>query len=156
MQSVGVVTAWDYPQPFIQALTVTRSDLDAYGHTNNTSYVRWCEQVAWEHSKSVGLGMEEYRALDRAIAIRHSEYDYEAPSYLNDALLAATWVVSSDGKLRLRRCFQICRLTDGLTILRGLWDVVCIELSTGRPRRLPGAFLDAYVALASNYNSQQP
>jgi acyl-CoA thioester hydrolase len=30
-------------------------------------------------------------------------------------------------------------------VLRGRWDLVCIELSSGRPRRMPAEFLDTYM-----------
>jgi acyl-CoA thioester hydrolase len=32
-------------------------------------------------------------------------------------------------------------------VLRGRWDLVCIELSSGRPRRMPREFLDAYMTV---------
>jgi acyl-CoA thioester hydrolase len=32
-------------------------------------------------------------------------------------------------------------------VLRGRWDLVCIELSSGRPRRMPQEFLDAYMTV---------
>ena len=35
---------------------------------------------------------------------------------------------------------------DGSTVLRGRWDLVCIELSTGRPRRMPPEFVQVYGA----------
>jgi len=44
------------------------------------------------------------------------------------------------------RRFQLMRERDGATVLRGRWDLVCIELSTGRPRRMPQEFLEAYMA----------
>ena len=69
-------TSWDRPQPFTLAARVGAEDIDGLEHTNNTVYVKWCEQVAWLHSVSLGLDLERYRELDRAMAITHSEYDY--------------------------------------------------------------------------------
>ena len=58
--------------------------------------------------------------------------------------MTATWIIDWDGKLTMRRRFQIIRPSDGATVLRGLVRFVCIELSSGRPRRLPAAFLEGY------------
>jgi acyl-CoA thioester hydrolase len=53
--------------------------------------------------------------------------------------------VGGDGKLSMERRFQLVRDSDGATVLRGRWDLVCIELSSGRPRRMPAEFLDTYM-----------
>lgn len=136
---------WDYPNPFTMPITPEFGDIDGLNHTNNAVYVRWCEEVAWAHSQSLGLGLEDYRRLDRAMAIRRGEYDYLLPSFQGDALLLGTWLTSSDKKLTLERRFQLIRPKDRATILRGRWDLVCIEMSSGRPRRLPREFCEGYL-----------
>jgi acyl-CoA thioester hydrolase len=45
----------------------------------------------------------------------------------------------------MERRFQLVRDSDGATVLRGRWDLVCIELSSGRPRRMPAEFLGTYM-----------
>ena len=42
------------------------------------------------------------------------------------------------------RRFQVIRLNDGATLLRGAMRFACIEISTGKPRRLPREFIDGY------------
>ena len=42
------------------------------------------------------------------------------------------------------RHFQVIRIDDGVTLLRGGMRFACIELSSGRPRRMPQAFIDGY------------
>jgi acyl-CoA thioester hydrolase len=122
------------------------ADIDGLNHTNNAVYVQWCEKVAWAHSESLGLALADYRRLDRAMAIRHGAYDYLLPTAPGDAMVLATWLVASDGKLTMRRAFQLVRERDAATVLRGHWDLVCIELSSGRPRRMPPEFADAYLS----------
>jgi len=138
---------WDFPQPFILAVTPHAGDIDGLNHTNNAVYVRWCEQAGWAHSHSLGLSLDDYRRLDRAMAIRRGEYDYLLPTFVGESLRLATWLVGGDGKLSMERRFQLVRDSDGATVLRGRWDLVCIELSSGRPRRMPAAFLDTYMPL---------
>jgi len=141
----GLDLSWDYPQPFLLSLAPGADDIDGLNHTNNAVYVRWCEQIGWAHSESLGLGLADYRRLDRAMAIRRGEYDYILPTSLGEALTLATWLVGGDGKLSMERRFQLVRAGDGATVLRGRWELVCIDISGGRPRRMPAEFIDTYM-----------
>jgi acyl-CoA thioester hydrolase len=44
----------------------------------------------------------------------------------------------------MARRFQVIRLDDGATLLRGAMRFACIEISSGRPRRLPKEFIEGY------------
>lgn len=148
-QSVGQLD-WDYPNPFTRTLRPGADEIDGLNHTNNAVYVRWCETIGWAHSAALGLSLADYERLDRAMAIRRGEYDYLLPSFLDEELLLATWLTASDGRITLERRFQMIRLSDRATILRGRWELVCIQLATGRPRRMPVEFSAAYLpALAA-------
>jgi acyl-CoA thioester hydrolase len=137
---------WDAPHPFTLALKPGSADIDGLNHTNNAVYVRWCEQIGWAHSEALGLGIADYRRLDRAMAIRRGTYDYLLPTFDGEALTLATWLSGGDGKLTLERHFQLVRDSDQATVLRGHWDLVCIDMSSGRARRMPPEFLAAYLA----------
>ncbi|ABD86717.1 acyl-CoA thioesterase [Rhodopseudomonas palustris] len=137
--------AWDYPAPFTLPVQPEAADIDGLGHTNNAVYVRWCEAIGWAHSEALGLGLINWQKLDRAVAIRRGEYDYLLPSAQGDALTLGTWITASDGKLTMERRFQLIRPRDGAIIMRGRWQMVCIEISSGRPRRLPPEFLQIYM-----------
>jgi acyl-CoA thioester hydrolase len=136
---------WDYPQPFTVPATPRGDDIDGLNHTNNAVYVRWCEKIGWAHSEALGLSLLDYRRLDRAMAIRRGEYDYLLPTSLHEELVVGTWLLASDGKLTLERRFQVIRQRDQATVLRGRWDLVCIELSSGRVRRMPTEFCQVYL-----------
>lgn len=138
--------AWDFPQAFTLSVVPRGEDIDGLNHTNNAVYVRWCEMVAWAHSEALGLSLADYRRLDRAMAIRRGEYDYLLPTLLDERLTLATWLLTSDGKLTMERRFQLVRDRDQATILRGRWNLVCIELSSGQVRRMPAEFLQVYRA----------
>ena len=137
---------WDHPHPFTLPVTPLAADIDGLNHTNNAVYVQWCERIGWAHSEALGLSLLDYQRLDRAMAIRRGEYDYLLPTVLGDDLTLATWLSASDGKLTMERRFQLIRNRDQATVLRGRWDLVCIELSTGRPRRMPAEFCEVYLA----------
>jgi acyl-CoA thioester hydrolase len=141
---------WDHPNPFTLPLVPAAEDIDGLNHTNNGTYVRWCEKIAWAHSGELGLCIADYLRLDRAMAIRRGEYDYLLPTQLDDRLTLATWLFAGDGKLTLERRFQLIRDEDRATVLRGRWALVCIEVSSGRARRMPPEFIQAYVLSVGN------
>lgn len=136
---------WDHPQPYTMTLSPAVGDIDGLDHTNNAVYVQWCEKIGWAHSEALGLALADYRRLDRAMAIRRAEYEYILPTAAGDALQLATWLYATDGKLAMERRFQLVRASDGATVLRGRWDLVCIEISSGRARRMPAEFCDVYL-----------
>ncbi|XHS76835.1 acyl-CoA thioesterase [Burkholderiaceae bacterium UC74_6] len=140
---------WDLPDPFILPVTPEGPDIDGLDHTNNAVYVKWCELAGWAHSEALGLSMADYHRLDRAMAIRRGAYDYLLPSFLGERLLLGTWLVNGDGKLSMQRQFQLLRESDGATLMRGVWDLVCIEISSGKPKRMPPEFTAVYQTVSA-------
>jgi acyl-CoA thioester hydrolase len=135
---------WDHPNPHTLRTRVAPADIDGLNHTNNAVYVKWCEQVAWAHSVELGLDLARYQTLDRAMAITRSEYHYLQSSREGEEVAVATWIVDWDKKLTMARRFQVIRIEDGVTLLRASMRFACIELSTGKPRRLPKEFIEGY------------
>lgn len=135
---------WDLQNPFIDNVLVQTEDIDELGHANNAVYVRWLERCAWQHSQSLGLGLPEYQQLNRAMVVVRHEIDYLAAAYVDERLQMATWIVSWDSKLRMTRRFQLIRPDDGVTLLRAHTTFACVELSSGRPRRMPAEFVEGY------------
>lgn len=136
--------SWDLPEPYTQTLTVSANDIDGLGHTNNACYVVWCEACAWAHSQTLGLTVADYQRLNRGVAIQRAEYHYSQPSFADDQLLIGTWLTGCDNRLRLERRFQIRRQDDGVTVLRGQWLLIGINMQTGKPARFPAEFIASY------------
>lgn len=136
--------SWSLPDPFVIDILVQPEDIDGLGHANNAVYVSWLERCAWRHSQSLGLDLAEYRRLDRAMAVVRHEVEYLASAYEGDQLQLATWIVESDQRLKMTRQFQLRRPADDLTLLRAQTTFVCIELSTGKPKRMPVEFVEGY------------
>ena len=135
---------WDFPQPFTLPVSPSVNDIDGLNHTNNAVYVQWWEKIGWAHSEALGLKLTDYQRLDRAMAIRRGEYDYLLPTLLDDKLTLGTWLLARDGKLQMERRFQLIRDRDQTTVLRGRWELICIEISSGRARRIPPEFDRVY------------
>jgi acyl-CoA thioester hydrolase len=139
-----VSDGWDYADPYTRRPRVSASDIDELEHTNNTVYVRWCEEAAWAHSAALGMDIADYRRLDRAMAVVEGRYRYLQASYLDDKIETATWITHWDQRLIMTRHFQVRRVADTTTLLRGEVKFACIAISSGKPRRLPPEFIASY------------
>ena len=54
----------------------------------------------------------------------------------------------------MAREFQVIRLDDGATLLRGAMRFACIALSSGKPKRLPKEFIEGYGPAVLNETSR--
>ncbi len=131
---------WDVPSPFVETVTVGPADVDRFGHANNVVYLSWLERVAWAHSRSLGLDFDAYIALGAGCVARRHELDYLAATYAGDRLWLATWVHENDFRVSMWRRYQIVRAADRKTVMRGQTHWVCVDLKTGRPKRMPREF----------------
>ena len=137
---------WMHPSPFVSEWHIEGEHIDHYNHVNNVAYVRQLEVVAWQHSNSLGLTIDEYQSIDRGMAISRHEIDYLASALLGDTLHCATWIVECDKRLKLARHFQFVRASDKTTMLKARTEFVCIALSSGKPKRMPERFSSVYGA----------
>ncbi|TPV60722.1 acyl-CoA thioesterase [Aestuariibacter sp. GS-14] len=138
------ISPWQYPNPFVVTWKIQEQDIDHYQHVNNVAYLSQQENVAWQHSRSLGLSFEHYKELDRAMVIVRHELDYVKPAFRDDELHCATWIVACDGRLQLTREFQYIRASTGDTLYRGKTRFICVKLSSGQPARMPRPFADIY------------
>jgi len=139
---------WDLPSPYVHAVDALDADIDGYGHVNNAVYLRWLDQAAWSHSTALGLDAGTCIAGGKSMAVWRTQVNYLAPAFAGDRLQVGTWIIGNDGRLRVSRRFQVRRASDGACLLRALIHYVCIELSSGRARRMPEAFVAGYAVRA--------
>jgi acyl-CoA thioester hydrolase len=137
-------TLWDHPDPFVLEVTAGKEDLDSYEHVNNVVYIRWLERCAWAHSAAVGFPESRCVALARGMAVRTIHVHYLAACYAGDRILVGNWICRSDGRLRVSRRYQLINPDKATTVMRGEVDFVCMNLSNGRPVRMPAEMAEAY------------
>jgi acyl-CoA thioester hydrolase len=140
------MNGWDLPNPFIHERVAARGEIDGYGHVNNAVYVVWLDECAWAHSIVRGIPPELCQSLNRGMAVWRTQINYLKAALEGDEILVGTWPVLNDNRLRIDRRFQVRRKSDGETLLRALIHYVCIDLQTGRAKRMPPEFTKYYVA----------
>ncbi|HQV23075.1 MAG TPA: thioesterase family protein [Agitococcus sp.] len=136
---------WLVATPFIMKVLVEPKHQDDFGHTNNVVYLQWLEQVAWQHSASLGLDIATYYRLGCGCVVRKHELNYCLPSYVGDELAIGTWISANDAKLSTVRSYQVVRLQDQKTILTAHTQFVTVDMKTGKPKRMPPEFIQAYL-----------
>jgi acyl-CoA thioester hydrolase len=136
---------FDHPAAHVVELAVQPEDIDAYEHVNNAVYLSWLDCAAWSHSAALGVPLGQCLALRRGMAAQRIEIEYLRAAVRGDVVRTATWIASTDGRLRAERRFEIQRVADGETLARARIDYVCINLDSGRAVRMPESFARAYV-----------
>src|SRR5213080_584058 len=113
-------------------VSVLPGDIDEQNHVNNTVYLRWVQDVATAHWKT--LASAESQAVIGWIVLRH-EIDYKMPASLGDEIVLRTWVGKAS-RLKFERFTEIRRKIDNVLLAqaRTLW--VPVDSRTGKPTRV--------------------
>ena len=111
---------------------VLPADIDEQNHVNNTVYLRWIQDIATAHWKS--LAGTEAQAAIGWVVLRH-EIDYRSPAAAGDEIVLRTWVGQAS-RLKFERFTEIHRRIDKqlLAQARTLW--VPVDVRTGKPTRV--------------------
>ena len=117
---------------FEMIVPVLPGDIDEQNHVNNTVYLRWVQDVATAHWRSVAS--PKAQETIGWVVLRH-EIDYKGPATLGDEVVLRTWVGKAT-RLTFERFTEVRRNRDGrlLSEARTLWCP--IDVQTGRPVRV--------------------
>lgn len=130
---------------FILATEVGEDDIDMLGHASNIAYLRWVQDVAVAHSATVGLDMEGYSQLGAVFVVRRHEIDYLRPVLRGDRLELRTWIDSASAA-KCKRATEIVKTgtADSVVVARAMTTWGFVELTTGRPTRIPDSVRIAF------------
>jgi acyl-CoA thioester hydrolase len=128
---------------YTHAFTVPESAIDVNGHVSNIEYVRWMQDAATAHTASEGWTLDRYRESRAVWVARTHTIDYLKPAFAGDRLEYHTWIASVKD-CQSRRKYLVTRAGDRLLVARAetLW--ICVDPDTGRPKRVPEAFVSAF------------
>ncbi len=119
-------------ETFEISFSVAPDDIDTLNHVSNIVYVRWVQEVAVAHWQAIASAQSQDAVV--WVVLRH-EIDYKAPAFLNDEIIARTWVGEASG-ITFERHTEIFRRPD-LKLLARARTVWCpINTATGKPTRV--------------------
>jgi acyl-CoA thioester hydrolase len=110
-------------------ITVAPEDIDELNHVNNIVYLRYVQDAAVGHWKTVP---QEIASQIIWMARRH-EIDYLKQAFLGEALVAKTWVDDFMGVKSIRHC-EIMRGEEVLA--RSITHWISLDAQTLRPKRI--------------------
>lgn len=128
---------------FEHTYVVTEADIDAIGHASNIAYVRWVQDVAIAHSEAVGLDWPAYQKMGCCFVVRRHEIDYLRAVGVRERLRVRTWISDVKAASCLRHT-ELRREGDGVEVARGVTRWAFVDLTTGRPMRIPPSVRESF------------
>ena len=117
------------PYIFHLPIKVVPEDIDELNHVNNIVYLRYVQDAAIGHWKTVP---QEIASQIIWVARRH-EIDYLKPAFLGEELVVKTWVDNFVGVKSIRHC-EVMRGEEVLA--RSLTHWIALDAQTFRPKRI--------------------
>jgi acyl-CoA thioester hydrolase len=115
-------------------------ECDAFGHLNNTNYLRYMEEAAFDASAAAGYDKKRYAQMERIWLVHQNEVEYLSPLVYNDEVWVRTWVADFR-RATSRRMYEFTTLNEAgniqALIARGFTDWVFMNTRTRRPAAVP-------------------
>jgi acyl-CoA thioester hydrolase len=128
---------------FSKRFAVPADAIDMQGHVSNLAYVEWMQDVAIEHSATVGWPMRRYLELGAAWVVRSHFIEYFRPAFAEEILGVHTWVPRFDQRSTPRK-YLFVRDGDRAEVAQAETIWVFVDMATGRRRAIPPDLLEAF------------
>jgi acyl-CoA thioester hydrolase len=132
-------------------LQVQPEHIDILGHVNNVVYIQWMQDVALAHIEALGLGLTQYLELKHAMVAVEHHVQYRKAAIEGDELILRTWLDHIDALYSYRQ-YAFYRPKDQSILFVGNTKWACIEIATGRPKRMSPSFIQAYQPIEKDFN----
>jgi acyl-CoA thioester hydrolase len=119
---------------YIAQVRVRHDELDAFGRTHPSAYLRHLAQVAIDASSDAGFDARWYAEAGAQWLVRRTTFAVPRPWRADSELSVRTWV-EDFRRVRSRRCYEASE--HGEAALTAQTDWVFVDVATGRPRRVP-------------------
>ena len=131
--------------PVVIAVPLLWGDEDAFGHVNNTVYLRWCETARVDYLNRVRLWPATPPSGIGPI-LAHMSCDYERPLNYPDTVEVGSRVTKiGNTSLHMEHC--VYSRQHGAVAARVRSILVTYDYTAGRPVRVPAAVRAAIEAL---------
>lgn len=132
-------------------ITVQAEHIDTLNHVNNVVYVSWMQDVATAHIEALGLGLKEYIELKHAMVAVEHHVQYRKAAVEGEEIILRTWLNDINVLYSFRQ-YVFYRPKDKAILFTGNTQWACIEIATGRPKRMSPTFTQAYQPIADSLN----
>lgn len=115
-------------------LRVRYSETDAQGIVNNANYLSYFEVGRVEWLRAAGLSYKELERQGYGFVVVEASTFYKKPAFFDDELTLFTELIESK---RASFSFEYRLLRNGEVVAMASTRHACVELTTGKPRRIP-------------------
>jgi len=118
-------------------------ECDAYGHVNNTNYLRYMQEAAFDASAAVGYDTKRYDELGRAWHVHATDIDYLRPLKYGDTVEVTTWIHDCR-RVSSRRAYELRSVHTGELVAKAMTDWAFLDTLTLKPAPIPPDLLLAF------------
>ncbi|KXZ63637.1 acyl-CoA thioesterase [Acinetobacter venetianus] len=129
-------------------IQVQPQHIDILGHVNNVMYIQWMQDVAAAHIEMLGLGLTQYLELKHAMVAVEHHVKYRKAALEGDEIILRTWLDDINALYSFRQ-YAFYRPKDQSVLFVGNTKWACIEIATGRPKRMSPSFTQAYQPISN-------
>ncbi|MBW8010381.1 MAG: acyl-CoA thioesterase [Chloroflexi bacterium] len=131
------------PLTHTRSFRVRHYECDAYGHLNNTNYLRYMQEAAFDASAAAGYDHAAYEKMGRIWLVRENEFEYLLPLRHGDTVEVKTWV-HDFRRVRSRRVYEFRQAGSGQLAAQASTDWVFLDSTTQQPVKIPNELIKAY------------
>jgi acyl-CoA thioester hydrolase len=117
-------------------------ECDPYGHVNNTNYLRYMQEAAFEASAAAGYDVQRYEQIGRTWHVHATDIEYLRPLKYGDAAQVKTWVLDAR-KVTSRRAYELYSASTGELAAKATTDWAFLDTASGKPAPIPSDLLEA-------------
>lgn len=132
-------------------ITVQPEHIDVLGHVNNVMYIQWMQDVAAAHIEKLGLGLAQYLELKHAMVAVEHHVQYRKAALEGEEIILRTWLDDINALYSFRQYAFYCPKDQSILFV-GNTKWACIEITTGRPKRMSPSFTHAYQPIGLDLN----
>jgi len=129
-------------------IQVQPQHIDVLGHVNNVMYIQWMQDVAAAHIETLGLGLTQYLELKHAMVAVEHHVQYRKAALEGEEIILRTWLDDINALYSFRQ-YAFYRPKDQSVLFVGNTKWACIEITTGRPKRMSPSFTQAYQPISN-------
>lgn len=130
-------------------IQVQPAHIDVLGHVNNVMYIQWMQDVAEAHIEALGLGLAQYLELKHAMVAVEHHVQYRRAALEGEEVILRTWLDDINALYSFRQ-YAFYRPKDQSILFVGNTKWACIEIATGRPKRMSPSFTHAYQPISAD------
>jgi acyl-CoA thioester hydrolase len=132
------------PRIHTSTFNVRFYECDAYGHVNNTNYLRYMQEAALDASAAAGYDAKRYDEMQRSWHIHATDIEYLRPAKYGDVIAVKTWVMDAR-RVTSRRAYELHNVTTGEVAAKATTDWAFLDTVNGKPAVIPGEMIHALI-----------